>query len=340
MKKPLSWLISMLAIVAVAALVFTPMGCPQVAGVVAELPDVQGTIAFVSDRDGDAEIYLMNANGTSQTRFTWKPGRDDGPSLLKLEDLSYQVAFSSMASHYSGAAKAYRPTIDVFKMDADGSNKTNVSNAYGPDRAPSWSADGSKIVYSHVRKLNSAIFVINADGTSKVQLTAYPTYIGNYSDPTMSPDGTKIAYVNTVYIDPDTGDEVAHDAEIYVMEDDGSGFANKYSATTYTQTNLTDNEAEDLSPAWSPDGTKILFASNRDGDMEIYVMDADGTNVTNLTNNEVSDTAPCWSPDGNYIAFVSSRDGNAEIYVMNADGRDQARVTYNDASDGAPSWGP
>src|SRR5437016_4483694 len=65
---------------------------------------------------------------------------------------------------------------------------------------------------------------------------------------------------------------------------------------------------------------RIAFVSNRDGNNEIYVMDANGSGVTRLTNNAAGDSGPAWSPDGTQIAFSSSRDGNAEIYAMNADG--------------------
>jgi len=90
-----------------------------------------------------------------------------------------------------------------------------------------------------------------------------------------------------------------------------------------------------------PEGTKIAFVSHRDGNMEIYVMNADGSNLTNLTNNSAYDYAPCFSPDGTKIAFASELDGNdAEIYVMNADGSNLTRLTNNSAWDGVPSWGP
>ena len=84
-----------------------------------------------------------------------------------------------------------------------------------------------------------------------------------------------------------------------------------------TETNLTNyNSGNDMGPYWSSDGTRIAFISNRDGNNEIYVMDADGSNQTNLTNNDVYDDFPNWSPDGTKIAFASARDGNVEIYVM------------------------
>ena len=86
--------------------------------------------------------------------------------------------------------------------------------------------------------------------------------------------------------------------------------------------------------------TKLAFSSGRDGNNEIYSMNADGTNPTNLTNNLASDSAPSWSSDGTKLAFVSNRDGNAEIYSMNADGSGQTRLTNNAASDSNPSWSP
>jgi hypothetical protein len=89
------------------------------------------------------------------------------------------------------------------------------------------------------------------------------------------------------------------------------------------------------------DGTgKIAFDSNRDGNGEIYVMNADGGGVVRLTNHPATDGDPAWSPDGRQIAFVSSRDGNSDIYVMNADGSSQIRLTDNPARDHQPAWLP
>jgi len=106
------------------------------------------------------------------------------------------------------------------------------------------------------------------------------------------------------------------------------------------QTRLTDNPADDVDPTWSPDGSKIAFYSNRDGDYEIYVMSAGGTGVTKLTDNTAGDGDPDWSPDGTRIVFHSDRDGDLEIYVMNADGTNQTRLTHNSATDSDPTWSP
>src|SRR5882672_4164336 len=85
---------------------------------------------------------------------------------------------------------------------------------------------------------------------------------------------------------------------------------------------------------------KIAFASDRDGNFEIYLMDTDGGGQIRLTENPGEDYSPAWSPDGSRLAFVSTRDGNAEIYVMNADGTGQTRLTSNTAGDLSPVWKP
>ena len=98
--------------------------------------------------------------------------------------------------------------------------------------------------------------------------------------------------------------------------------------------------ARDGSPSWSPDGLRIAFYSDRDGNSEIYVMDADGSNQRRLTDTAADEGYPSWSPDGKTIAFDSDRDGNFEIYVMNADGTVPRRLTSSPARDVSASWSP
>ena len=93
-------------------------------------------------------------------------------------------------------------------------------------------------------------------------------------------------------------------------------------------------------PAWSPDGRKLAFVSQRDGNSEIYVMNADGSAQENLTRQPASDSHPSWSRDGRRIVFVSRRDGNAEIYVMNADGSGLRNLTRTPSDDLDPAWSP
>jgi Tol biopolymer transport system component len=144
------------------------------------------------------------------------------------------------------------------------------------------------------------IYTVNTDGTGLSQLST--SGAGRHA---WSPDGSRIAFAGS-------------DGQIYVMNADGSGL-----------TALADGD----SPTWSPDGTRIAFTSNRDGNLEIYVMDSAGSGQTNLTNNPADDTYGLflfstnpWSPDGTQIAFSRHEDENGSFgaYVMNADGSDQS----------------
>jgi len=115
-------------------------------------------------------------------------------------------------------------------------------------------------------------------------------------------------------------------ADIWVLDEEGQ------------EAQLTTDPADDLAPAWSPEGTRVAFESMRDGDSEIYVMNADGSDQANLTDNSVPDHSPAWSPDGKRIAFESLRDGARDIYVMNADGSEVMRLTFSVGLSLAPHW--
>lgn len=120
-----------------------------------------------------------------------------------------------------------------------------------------------------------------------------------------------------------------HKWSIYVMRSDGSD-----------PVRLTDSGANDTSPVWAPDGKRIAFVSDRDGNREIYTMNSDGNAQLNLTRHASEDWTPAWSPDGSRIAFASFRDGNWEIYLMDLKGENLQRLTRNGAADYSPTWSP
>ena len=162
------------------------------------------------------------------------------------------------------------------------------------------------------------LFSINPDATGQTRLTN-----NTVSDlgPRYSADGTKVAWVR--------------DNQIWTMNADGSN----------QQGPLTSGASNSFMGDWSPDGTKLLFQSNRDGNLEVYVMNADGSDPVNLTNNATAgantDSQPAYSPDGTRIAFQSNRDGNRNVHVMNADGSNVVNLTAGSpGDDSAPRWSP
>jgi hypothetical protein len=126
----------------------------------------------------------------------------------------------------------------------------------------------------------------------------------------------------------------------FVLTDGGRTDIYTINSNGTVSTRLTTNGASDEDPAWSPDGSKIAFATNRDGIFRIYVMNADGSNQRALTTDGVIAQQPTWSPDGEKIAFVGSAGGDAEIYVMKADGTNVVRLTVSPGLDVDPAWSP
>jgi Tol biopolymer transport system component len=216
------------------------------------------------------------------------------------------------------------PQLDeIYTMNEDGSEQTQLTDNDVDDESPSWSPDGEKIAFESDRDGPVEIYVMDADGSDVTRLTNSANNDLFNTNPSWSPDGEKIAFESN-------RDD---DHEIYTMDaDDGSDV-----------TRLTTNGRE---PSWSPDGEKIAFTSTRDGVEEIYTMDADdGSDVTRLTDNDAFDTSPSWSPDGEKIAFESNRDLDDEsqfdaIYTMDADdGSDVTRLTDPNAEYSGTDWG-
>jgi len=257
---------------------------------------------------------------------------------------------------------------DVYVVNSDGSNLTNLTNSFGNDHYPTWSPNGMQIAFQS----SSDIYVVNFDGTGLINLTNSPYSSIHYYYPRWSNDGTKIAYSS----------EQSSDNDIYMMDADGT---NKTRITDHAdgqyvwlswspdgtkiayahwldglviinadgtnQTTLVAGVglAQDKIIAWSPDGSQIAFSWYRDHDgangvkyYDIYTINADGTNEVRLTINASNNRYPSWSPDGTRIAFNSDRNVgfSNDIYVMNADGSNQTRLTSDVANEERPMWSP
>ena len=217
-------------------------------------------IVFQSDRGrpaGESQIYIMNADGTGSTPLT-----NTGAGI-----------WNAMAVWSPAGDKiAFLRSQQIYVMDADGSNQIRLTNdPYGVSR-PSWSPDGSKIVFVVLNDTGNEIYTMNADGTGMTRLTNDSFYD---ADPDWSPDGSKIAFARH------TGSKY----EIFTMNTDGTG-----------QASLTAAGSNATEPAWSPDGTRIAFVGGNNS--EIYVMNADGTGETSVGNTPAGQMSywPNWGP--------------------------------------------
>jgi Tol biopolymer transport system component len=282
------WMCVALAAGILAAFLVVVLGTPTKPAEAA-FPGKNGKIAFDSQLGGsDSEIFTMNANGNDKSQLTNNRTHDSDP------------AFSP-----TGRKIAFNHNGDIFTMRANGTHKKRVTTSESPDRDPSWSPDGTRIAFDSRRNGNTDIYVINQDGSGLTRITTSPQ---GDPFPAWSPDGTRIAFQRAT---PNG------DVKIYVMK------AAPESETNIPQ-RLTTTSGPNVSeyvPSWSPNGTRIAFASNQSGNGELYSVRADGSDLIQLTtNNFKSATLPAWSPDGTKIAFSGRRetDGTFGLFVMKA----------------------
>jgi Tol biopolymer transport system component len=257
-------------------------------------------IAFVSNRDGNYEVYAMDTEGSDPANLTANSARDDGPAFSPDGN---RVVFASDRDGNN----------EIYTMNADGTGQTRLTNDPAFDYAPAFSPDGERIAFASDRDGNYEIYVMGTDGSDLVNLTRIPA---NDGAPAFSPDGNRIVFAS----DRDGN------YEVYTMNADGTG-----------QTRLTNDPAFDGDPLFSPERSKIAFTSERDGDAEIYAMDADGSHQERLTDNSAGDGHLSLF-EGRRMAFSSDRDGDAEIYAMDADGSHQEQLTNNAVDEVLPAF--
>jgi hypothetical protein len=193
-------------------------------------------------------------------------------------------------------------------------------------RELSWAPRGGKLAFAGLPCTEESgydcepreLYVVDSDGTGLQRLTNTPTE--EEVSPDWSPDGGWIAYERRY---PAAAPALS---EIWVRRADGTGAHTLSSIGT----------AHDHDPSWSPDGTKLAFASERDGNREIYVMNVDGSSHKRLTTDPATDSDPAWSPDGSRIAWARA----GEIWSMSSDGTDRVQLTKNGVNDWNPSWSP
>ena len=228
---------------------------------------------------------------------------------------------------------------ELYLMRPDGSRKTRLTFNEGNDRWPVWSADGRHIYYwsNHHRRTTHIfagdVFRMTLPDRSIEQITPGGQRVGHegwadWNQPSLSPTGDRLAVA--------VHDHDALSPRQLFFVHIASGLATPVlDLRSWNNVNWTDEH-----PSWSPDGERLAFVSDRDGDREIFVLHLETGDLRQITHNDVLDSRPSWSPDGRRIAFSSRRAGQRDIFVMNADGSDNRRLTTDRGLDRTPAWSP
>jgi Tol biopolymer transport system component len=293
-------------------------------------PGDNGRIAFDSDRDGgDVDVWTINPDGSDPLNLTAdSPAADFSPAWSADGE---RIAFVRDPGTPEPPAEA-----EIWVMRADGSGQKQLTDNDVDDFDPAWSPNGRRIVFARdpdgSGPIDSELWIMRADGSRERQLTN--NEVDDF-EPAWSPNGRRIAFDRDT--DPNPAPEAA-DFDIFDIRPRGGG-----------ERQLTDAAGFDGGPNYSPDGKKIAFDSERDGDPDVWVMRRDGTHPKQLTGEdpaeEAVDILSAYSPDGKFIAFSTNRDStpeaeNFEVYVMRADGSDATNRTNNPAFDFNPDWQP
>ena len=271
-------------------------------------PNLNGLIVFESNRDGNSEIYVMNAFDQTVTRMTDNPAVDMQPALAPD---ALQIVY---VTNQDG-------NNEVYLTGVDRRTPMNLTNNPADDQNPTWSPDGKWVAFTSNRDGNPEIYVMRSDGSELRNITNNP---GSDTQPSwFSSPGLLGSQEWIVFTSNRDGNQ-----EVYKIKPDGSGL-----------TNLTNNPANDYSPAGYIKGNLLAFVSDRDGNPEVYVMGTDGSAQRNLTNSPSQDLEPSFKTGGGWITFSTDREGTLEIYVIQDNGMGAFNMSRSPTGqDRHPNW--
>jgi TolB protein len=276
------------------------------------LPGIASTqIAFVSNRSGNKEIWAMDYDGENQHDLTqihtialtprWSP------------DAS-RIAFTCFAQ--PGSSSVLTAQICMYSLSS--SRLISFQRFKGTNSSPSWSPDGSQVMFMSSMLGNPELFISDASGGRPKRLTFSN---GSNTSPSWNPKtGQQVAFVS------DRGGI----PQLYTMNADGSSQA---------KVNLPDMGYV-IDPAWSPNGQLLAFSWRRpNGNYDLYVMEIATAQLVELTRDAGRNERPSWAPDGRHLVFESTRTGTRQIWSMIADGTEARQLTKQGQNE-SPNWSP
>jgi len=264
-------------------------------------------VAFLSNRDGNDELYLMDYDGAGQTRLTFNAVTDYSPSL------SPDGRMIAYTSYQNLAAGLY--ILQVYE-----GRRIPVS-LKGGNFSPAWSVDGRKLAFSSSMDGNQEIYVAETDedalkrGSFRIKRLTFNQGID--TSPTWSPTGRQLAFVS------DRGGT----PQIYTMDAEGSNVQRvSFGGSTWHD-----------APAWSPAGDRIVYVARVDEIFDLYVLDLMSKRISKLTESNARNESPSWSPDGRHILFTSNMKGELQIFTIDYDGVNLRQLTTK-GQNKFPAW--
>jgi Tol biopolymer transport system component len=287
------------------ALIAAVVATPTLTSFVGQSASSTTDIAFASRRDGNWEIYSSSADGRTQRRLTDRPVQERFP--LWSPDRT-RLAFLAEPNE----AK------ELWVMSSVGESPRRLATGVIGKASRQWFPDSRHIAVTAIVAKDTVVAIVDASGTAAMRRLT--TGRGEHRDPTLSPDGKRIAFSSSR----------DGNREIYVMNTDGTD-----------QRRLTNHPGSDGSPAWSPDGSSIAFVSDRDASKDVYLIRPDGGGLRRLTRGaQATRDLPRWSPDGKHLAIQLARGANYDIAVLTlATGR-LTDVAASPEYDGSFDWAP
>lgn len=276
-----------------------------------------GIIAFSSATEDDDEIYMaeLTDDGTLGEWINISENPQGGDR---------EPAFSHDGTRIAYSSNRERRGWEIAVHSLTGDELSFLTSSPGLDGGPRWSPDDSRIAFYTFRSQDQhLLWLLDVDGLDPRPLLAESAE-GDCQG------GFPGGWLDNEHIVFRGASDTTNALQICTIRDDG------------TELNiLSDKEGLlDYFPAASPDGERIAFTRLKLGDdADIYIMDADGSNVRQLTNSDATEEHPIWSPDGQWLAFHSDVDGDFEIYIMRPNGEDVRQLTFEDTADMAPTWG-